>query len=236
MLIANPLNGGHAWSPLSPSISHAPCKPSASSTSVRISERAWHAADRNKPSRASRYHAHVYRVGCCWGLSLERAWPISAPRAHFRTQGKLDGKHDCADRSGSALVGNGLEPRRPRAVDRLVCRTWVGHDPARPGLQGREALKRSIVEIRHAFPDLHFTIEDLLTDRDRVVLRWTSLGTHLGEFLGKPATGRQVPSSGVDVYRIEPGMIAETWSHWDVLGVLRQLDVLPDSGMRDGSS
>ena len=112
----------------------------------------------------------------------------------------------------------------PDVVDQLISESWIGHDPARPGLSSRDELKQNIRSIRAAFPDLHFTIEDVLVDGNRVALRWSSLGTHQAEFLGRHPTGHKVASGGIDIYRIEDGRIAETWSYWDVIGVLRQME------------
>ena len=84
---------------------------------------------------------------------------------------------------------------------------------------------------REAFPDKHFTIEDAIAEGDKVVLRWSFLGTHLGDFwtpLGTvPATGKSISVSATITYRLEGDRIAEEWACFDWLDVVQQLGVLP---------
>ncbi len=78
-----------------------------------------------------------------------------------------------------------------------------------------------------AFPDLQRPVEDLVAEDDRVVARWTSVGTHSGDFMGIPPTGKRLVTSGITVFRIEDGMIAEEWSESDMLGMLQQVGAVP---------
>ena len=100
-------------------------------------------------------------------------------------------------------------------VDELIAANYVLHDPTRPGLRGRTGIKESIAQFRTAFPDLHFTIEDQVAERERVVTRYSIEGTHLGPIMGIAATGKHGTITGIDIYRITDGEIEEAWSNWD---------------------
>ncbi len=112
-------------------------------------------------------------------------------------------------------------------VDELIAPGYVLHDPTRPGLKGREGIKESITLFRAAFPDLRFTIEDQISQGNKVVIRYTVQGTHLGPLMDIAATGKQGIITGMDIYRIAGGKIEEAWSNWDTLRMLQQMGVLP---------
>lgn len=80
-----------------------------------------------------------------------------------------------------------------------------------------------------AFPDLTFDIDELIVEDDRVAVRWTALGTHEGSLMDVPATGKSVAVTGMSILHIEDGKITETYSNQDMLGLLQQLDAIPDS-------
>ncbi len=115
-------------------------------------------------------------------------------------------------------------------IDELIAPNYVLHDPTRPGLKGRAGIKESIAMFRRAFPDLHFTIEDQVAEREKIVTRYIVQGTHLGPMMGIPATGKQGTITGIDIYRITDGQIEEAWSNWDTLGLLQNLGVIPSLG------
>jgi steroid delta-isomerase-like uncharacterized protein len=117
-----------------------------------------------------------------------------------------------------------------RLIDELIAPNYVLHDPTRPGLRGRAGIKESIAMFRTAFPDLHFTIEDQVAEREKIVTRYTVQGTHLGTLMGIPATGKQGTITGIDIYRITDGQIEEAWSNWDTLGLLQRMGVIPPLG------
>jgi steroid delta-isomerase-like uncharacterized protein len=99
------------------------------------------------------------------------------------------------------------------------------------GLTGPARARAAIEHWRRAFPDIHYAVEDLLAEGDRVVARVTFQGTHRGEFLGVPATGRVVTVSGVELAVLAGGQIvAAGWQFHDELGLLRQLGALPAQG------
>ena len=79
------------------------------------------------------------------------------------------------------------------------------------------------------FPDIQFRIEDLITAGDRVIVRFVGSGTHRGEFMGIPATGKKIEVSALTIARIENGKVAEEWEELDVFGLLKQIggEVVP---------
>jgi len=87
--------------------------------------------------------------------------------------------------------------------------------------------KASVRLLREALPDLELTIDDLIAEGDRVVARFVAQGSHRGEFMGIPPTGRSVSFGGMYVYRLSGGRIAEVWGSLDALGLLGQLGASP---------
>ena len=111
-------------------------------------------------------------------------------------------------------------------VDELLDPEYVGYDPAVGTLTGREAFRRFVGTYRAAFPDLALTIQDLLGEGDAVALRWTLLGTHEGELMGIPPTGKQIVATGITIARLKEGRVAVMHTSRDTLGLLRQLGVV----------
>ena len=93
-----------------------------------------------------------------------------------------------------------------------------------PGLQGVQDIIRGL---RAAFPDLHFALEEQVSSADKVVSRFEWTGTHRGEFLGVPATGRPVRVWGIVIDRLVDGRIKDTRIIMDTLGLLTQFGVFP---------
>jgi steroid delta-isomerase-like uncharacterized protein len=112
-------------------------------------------------------------------------------------------------------------------VDDLVAVDFVELDPLPGQQQGREGLKQVISAFRAAFPDIHWAIEEMLGEGDKVFSRFTWHGTHRGEFLGVPATGRQITVKGMVVDRVVDGKMAESRILMDGLSMMRQLGVVP---------
>ena len=113
------------------------------------------------------------------------------------------------------------------AADELVAEDVLELDPF-PGQEpGREGLKGVLGMLFATFPDQHWTIEELISEGDKVVNRFTWRGTHRGNFLGIPPTGRQVEVKGVVIDRIAQGRIADTRILMDNLGLMQQLGAIP---------
>ena len=115
-------------------------------------------------------------------------------------------------------------------IDELIAANVVTHRPPAPPLQGTEAFKQFVLMYRSAFPDLHYTIEDQIAEGDKVVTRWTARGTHKGELMGIPPTGKQGTVTGISVSRWANGKVVEIWINADDLGMLQQLGVVPAPG------
>ena len=98
-----------------------------------------------------------------------------------------------------------------------------------PGLSG---LQDAIRAMRAGFPDIVFSIVEQIVEKDKVASRFEWAGTHRGEFLGIPATGRPVRVWGMVIDRLEDGRIKDTRIIMDTLGMMGQLGVLPGAGER----
>ena len=115
-------------------------------------------------------------------------------------------------------------------IDRLVANEFTEHNPV-PGFQpNREGFKQLVQQFRSAFPDMQVRTEDMLAEGDKVVGRWTARGTHRGDLMGIPPSGKQVTISGIDIYRLSGGKIVEHWGQFDNLGMLQQIGVVPSMG------
>ena len=113
-------------------------------------------------------------------------------------------------------------------AEEFLAADYFRHDPATPDVgRGPEGEKQPAAMYRAAFPDLHLTVEDMLVEGDKVVLRWTARGTHKGELSGIAPTGKRWEISGITLGRFSGGKIAEAWINWDTLGLMRQLGVQP---------
>ena len=77
---------------------------------------------------------------------------------------------------------------------------------------------------------MRFAIDDVIEQRDRVVIRWTAKGTHDGELNGLAPTGRSVTVTGISIQRITGNRVAESWTNWDTLGLMQQIGAAPAPG------
>ncbi|MFJ8082200.1 ester cyclase [Streptomyces sp. NPDC096205] len=121
-----------------------------------------------------------------------------------------------------------LNGRNMEVIDELVAADYQEHDPFPGQREGREGLKdRMTMLIEGLAPT--FTIDDLIAEGDRVVIRWTNSATHSGTFLGIPPTGRSCRFAGIDIFRMDGDRLAEHWHVVDQLSMLQQLELLPSS-------
>jgi steroid delta-isomerase-like uncharacterized protein len=95
---------------------------------------------------------------------------------------------------------------------------------------GPEAYKRNVLAFLAGFPDLRWSIEDTIAEKDKVVACWTISGTHKGDYLGIPATNKKVSVEGITIHNVAGGKIMDSYSNWDVLGMMQQLGVVPPLG------
>jgi len=114
-------------------------------------------------------------------------------------------------------------------ADELISTFYVSHYPTGYDFGGGpEDVKQIMTTVRTAFPDVHFTVEDIVAEGDKVVARWTFRGTHEHDFMGIPPAGKQVTVISIAIYRIADEKIAEAWVAWDTGGLLRQLGATAD--------
>jgi len=106
---------------------------------------------------------------------------------------------------------------------------YVFHQPDGQEL-GLEAFKQAAATILSATPDYHQTIEDLIAEGDKVVVRFTATATHSSEFMGIAPTGKRVTWMGIEVLRISGGKLAEAWVVDDMLGLMQQIGAIPTPG------
>jgi predicted ester cyclase len=114
------------------------------------------------------------------------------------------------------------------AMDEFFASNLVDHNPPSiPGLApGLEGVKQSFAIFYNATPDGYHTIEDMIAEGDKVVVRITARGTHTGDLFGIPPTSKQLMMTGIAIYRIAGGRIVERWSEQDKLGLMQQLGVI----------
>jgi steroid delta-isomerase-like uncharacterized protein len=119
-----------------------------------------------------------------------------------------------------------LNGRKLDLLDDLAVSDYIEHNPLPGQGTGIEGLRDRYTMVLGAF-DPHFTIDDIIAETDKVVLRWTASGTHVGAFPGMPRTGRTYRNTGIEIWRVENGRLAEHWDVVDVFGQLMQLGLLP---------
>ena len=113
-----------------------------------------------------------------------------------------------------------------RRADEFLAPHVVSHFTHLPSPTNREGFLTFVTQLRDAFPDLAFTLEDLIAEHDKVVARWTMRGTHHGLLLGIPPTGKPIRISATIIYRIANGKIAELWGNVDVLSLAQQIGMV----------
>ena len=119
---------------------------------------------------------------------------------------------------------------RLEVIDEICAPSFVGHGLPPVVSPDREGLKQVVAMYRAAYPDVQMTIEDQIAEGDMVVTRWSGRGTHKGELMGIPATGKQITVTGIDINRIAGGKLIDGWGQFDALGMMQQLGVVPSPG------
>jgi steroid delta-isomerase-like uncharacterized protein len=125
------------------------------------------------------------------------------------------------------LVDQFWNEKNSDVVDELFATDFVLHN------NGVSMTKNQALELltnaREAFPDLRLTLDDLIAEGDKIVLRWTWHGTHQRDLWGIPPTNRNATGTGITIYRFAGDRIVEEWSNVDTLGVLRQIGAVPQN-------
>jgi steroid delta-isomerase-like uncharacterized protein len=108
-------------------------------------------------------------------------------------------------------------------LNEIVAEDYVGIG----GQKGPSAVAETIQSLRQGFPDIHYTIEDLVAEENRVALRWRWRGTHEGSFRGFAASHQQVNDTGIAIYEFRDNKIIRAWIQTDQVGFLQQIGVVP---------
>jgi steroid delta-isomerase-like uncharacterized protein len=113
------------------------------------------------------------------------------------------------------------------AADAILAPEFSLHTPLPTPGPGIEAMNNVIITCRAAFHGLHVTIDDIMADGDKVTARFTARGIHKGEFMGLPPTGKAITMTGIEIFRVKEGKIAELWGEVNLMGLMQQLGILP---------
>jgi predicted ester cyclase len=111
-------------------------------------------------------------------------------------------------------------------IDEVISPDVLFHAPVPTGATGPEAMKQIWAALLRAFPDIHVAVEDVIANGDKIVSRQTVTGTNLGEYMGRPPTGKSVSYNEIFILRFAAGRIAEIWGVVDVLAQMRQLGLI----------
>src|SRR5215213_10236086 len=116
------------------------------------------------------------------------------------------------------------------AVEEIIDPNYVSYEPTSGETRGIEGARQFAATFREAFPDLQNTIEDMVADGDKVVMRFRGSGTHQGETEAfGPPTGKSMEMTGIIIKRLSEGKIVEAWTNFDAMGMMQQLGLIPEA-------
>ena len=116
---------------------------------------------------------------------------------------------------------------RLETIDELIAEDFRGWTPTNGETRGREAFREQVKMYRSAFPNMTMVVDLITSDGEWATTKWTASGTHTGELMGIPATGKDVTVTGIEVDRIVGGQIVEGYGVFDTLGMLQQMGAVP---------
>jgi steroid delta-isomerase-like uncharacterized protein len=111
-------------------------------------------------------------------------------------------------------------------IDVYVDENVISHDPFPGQAPGSKGVRETMELFRKAFPDKHIIFNDILAENDKVIIKFTTLGTHKGEFMGFPASGNEIFYEEVLILRLQNGKIVEHWAVADTLGFMQQVGAI----------
>jgi steroid delta-isomerase-like uncharacterized protein len=147
-----------------------------------------------------------------------RMKPSNSAAQATRNKATLRRFHDAINTGDAALIS--------KTIDEMVEPDVLIRTPLPVQATGAQVLKEVFARLHGAFPDLHVRVEDLIAEGDKVVSRNSVTGTHLGEYMGLPPSGKPVAYNEVFIFRFVNGRIAETWGVVDVLSQMKQLGMI----------
>jgi steroid delta-isomerase-like uncharacterized protein len=112
-------------------------------------------------------------------------------------------------------------------VDELLAPDFEGFKERLGNKTSREQIKQTLAYLRKSSPDHVQTVEDLIAEGDKVSARWTIEGTHQGDYLGVPGSGKRFRISGIEIFGLRDGQIVEHWFSGDVYGFMQQVGAIP---------
>lgn len=116
-------------------------------------------------------------------------------------------------------------------IDNIFAPNWVNHDPSLPPMQGLEGAKMLVGLWSSGLSKTKVTIEDSVTEGDRVAVRFRIMGTNSGEMMGIAPTGRLINVTATGIFRVVEGKVTDNWVNFDALGLMQQLGVVPLTSM-----
>lgn len=128
---------------------------------------------------------------------------------------------------------DGLNQKNVAIIDELCTPDFVFHDPANPQVRSREDFKQWFTGMCAAFPDLRFSLEDMLAEEDKAAYRYTFRATHSGSWRGGAPTGKSITITATAIARITDGKSTELWQNTDALGLLQQLGLFSTSAQAE---
>lgn len=112
-------------------------------------------------------------------------------------------------------------------IDQLYDSSYLRHDPDSPQVRSREEYRKYLMGLCAVFPDLHFTVDDVLAEGDQVTCRFSITGTHQLPWRGLPATGKHVSLTGITISKIAANKVVEDWFNSDIFSLALQLGLIP---------
>ncbi len=111
--------------------------------------------------------------------------------------------------------------------DQYYAPDFIYHDVSGQDINREKALQNNIKGLA-AFPDVNYSVDDILAEGDKVAVRFTMRATHKGTFMGAPATGKRIEVKGVEIDKVVQGKISETWDYLDSAGMMNQIGLISD--------
>lgn len=142
---------------------------------------------------------------------------------HAQTITKMASNKAVATRFYSEVINKGDSV----AMHLIMAENFIDHFALPNQPKGIEGFKQFLTMVTTGFPDIQVKVEDMINEGDKVVVRLTISGTQTGVLMGNiPPSGKQATWTGIDILKIENGIITERWSHRDMLGMMKQIGAI----------